>query len=195
MENSIDINRSMLNLIQISSQENIILKSIEHFYENLKEISDFISIINSRSCISIRLIEYFVTKYSKKNKISYKMQDETIFNVYQSYKQQLNLYKKMNFDPFARGIRIPYYIGSSWVITTIGQLNFFKWFISKNILDYVVKNRDLIESDINKNKKNKKEKIKNPYKTYKKVETKIIPSIQNTFIPCIKKQQNIRVTF
>ena len=195
MVKSIEINRDMLNLIQISSQENIILKSIEHFYDNLKEITDFICIINSKSSISIRLIEYFVTKYSKKNKISYKLLDDSIFNVYQSYKQQLNLYKKMNFDPFARGIRIPYYISSTWVITTIGQLNFFKWFISKNILDYVIKNKDLIENDINKNKKNKKEKVKNPYKTYKKIETKIIPSIQNTFIPYIKQQQHIRVTF
>ena len=73
MLNVTELNNTMSLLIQISSQENMLLKSIEKFYSTLKYVNDFISIINSNSKISIRLIDYFVTKYSKKNKINCKI--------------------------------------------------------------------------------------------------------------------------
>jgi hypothetical protein len=188
------VNNEMLNLIHISSQESMLIKSFENFYETLNHVKEFISIINSESKISIRLIDYFVTKFSKKNKSSYKI-NETVFNVYQSYKQQLKTFQKKNFDPFARGIRIPYFVGNSWIITTIGQLNFFKWFISKNILDYVIKNKEFIELDMNKNKKNKIEhKTKKTFKLYKKTENKIINNLPNPVVNN-KNKQIIRVTF
>ena len=191
----VELNKRMQNLIQISSQENRLIKLIEHFYESFTRIKEFIGIINSKSDISIRLIDYFITKYSKKNKIFYKI-NNNIFNIYQSYKQQLKIYQKKNFDPFARGIRIPYYIGNVWIITTIGQLNFYQWFISNNILDYVVKNKEFIEIDMNKNKKNKTQiKVKKNKNIYKKVETKII--LQPIINPQIKNKNtnNITVTF
>ena len=46
------------------------------------------------------------------------------------------------------------------IITTIGQLNFFRWFISKKVYEYVLTNHDLIEADMNKKNKNEKSKIK-----------------------------------
>ena len=155
----INLNKKMFNLIQINSQESMLLKLINIFYENLKNVNEFISIINSKFGnfkISIRLIDYFITKYSKIYKIGYKLNDNN-FIIYQSYKQQLKSYKKKNFDPFARGIRIPYFVEDVWIITTIGQLNFFRWFISKNLLEYILINKTLIEIDMNhKNKINKK---------------------------------------
>ena len=205
---STELNHKIYKLIQISSQESLLLKSVEKFYESLNCFTDFIQIINSqtkitsKSKISIRLIDYFVTKYSKKNKVSYKINDnknnsDTItnmsFSVYQSYKQQLKAFQKKNFDPFARGIRIPYFINNTCIITTIGQLNFFMWFISKNIIDYVIKNKDVIETDMNKTKKIKIiPRLPKSYKTYKKIEIKHIPfnnKINN------KYTTNILVTF
>jgi hypothetical protein len=190
-----ELNKKMQNLIQISSQENRLIKIVENFYESLVNIKEFIEIINSKSDISIRLIDYFVTKYSKKNKITYKI-DNNIFNIHQSYKQQLKNFQKKNFDPFARGIRIPYYVGNVWIITTIGQLNFYQWFISNKILDYIIKNKDNIESDMNKNKKNKTEvKVKKPKNIYKKTETKIQQLTINPQQIKNKNINNITVTF
>jgi hypothetical protein len=210
---SIELNHKIHKLIQISSQESLLLKSVEKFYENLKCFNDFIQIINSqtkiisKSKISIRLIDYFVTKYSKKNKVSYKINDNknndnknndnkniVSFSVYQSYKQQLKAFQKKNFDPFARGIRIPYFINNTFIITTIGQLNFFMWFISKNIIDYVIKNKEIIEIDMNKTKKNKIiPKIKKSFKIYKKIEMNHIPI--NNKINNSKNVNKILVTF
>jgi hypothetical protein len=198
----VNLNDTILKLIKISSHENILLKSIEHFYQNLNSLNDFLDIINSESKISIRLIDYFVTKYSKKNKICIKSNNEGVaddnnknmFNIYQSYKQQLKIYQKRCFDPFARGIRIPYFIKEYCLITTIGQLNFFKWFISKNIINYVMENRNNIEFDMNKNKKIKPDcKVKKINKLYKKKDIKINNYVNN--INIVKNTSNILVTF
>lgn len=196
-----DLNLKIHKLIQITSQENILLKSFENFYENSDNINNFLSIINSNlifnSNISIRLIDYFVTKYSKKYKIFYKINENNInapFYVYQSYKQQLKLYQKKFFDPFARGVRIPYFLHDTCLITTIGQLNFFRWFISKNILDYVINNKYAIELDMNKNKKKKSEpkiiKPNNKHKQNTKI-NKIVTTPKTTS----KITNNILVTF
>lgn len=167
---STKLNQEVLKNIQITSQENMIMKSLGKFYEDENNINLFIPIVNSDSTISIRLIDHFVTKFSKSNKINYKIRENDVeqqFNVHASYKQQLKAYQKKHFDPFSRGDRIPYFMSDSCVITTIGQLNFFKWFISKKVYDYINQNYDIIEQDMNK--KNKTKKIK---KTSNK-ETKI----------------------
>jgi hypothetical protein len=196
MLSATELNNKMFLLIQISSQESMLLKSIEKFYSTLKYVNDFISIINSNSKISIRLIDYFVTKYSKKNKINCKISEDNVINIYQSYKQQLKAFQKKNFDPFARGIRIPYFVEDVWIITTIGQLNFFKWFISKNILEYVNKNKDSIEFDMNKNKINKIDsKNKKLFKLSKKNNIKLVNNIQQNKISNDKIKSNIKVTF
>jgi predicted N-acyltransferase len=72
--NPYELNNKVFKIIQISSQESLLLKSIDKFYENLdvNSYDDFIQILNSqnknnvKTKISIRLIDYFVTKYSKK---------------------------------------------------------------------------------------------------------------------------------
>ena len=162
MLESTKLNHEVFNNIKLSSHENTIIKSQESFYEIVENILLFLQIVTSESIISIRLIDYFVTKYAKLNKISYKLKENNIentFNVYLSYKQQLKAYQKKHFDPFSRGNRIPYFMNDSCIITTIGQLNFFKWFISKKVYEYVLANYNTIENDMNKkNKFNKKEK-------------------------------------
>ena len=121
-------------------------------------------IINGESIISMRLIDFFVTNYSKQHRVTYNLMENNnkiLFNVYLSYKSQLKAYNKKYFDPFSRGNRIPFFFPDDCIITTIGQLNFFKWFISKKILDYVQKNFSVIEHELNKSKSaNKVKKTK-----------------------------------
>jgi hypothetical protein len=153
---AIDLNKEVIDNITITSHEAMIIKSIESFYLNDNNSNIFINIITSVTHISIRLIDYFITKYSKLHKISYKYND-IVVNIYASYKQQLKAYQKRHFDPFSRGDRIPYFIKDTCIITTIGQLNFFKWFISKNILEYIINNQNAIENEMNyKNRIEKK---------------------------------------
>lgn len=177
-----ELNQQVLENIQISSQEYMLIKTFEVFYNNENNMNLFCHIINSESNISIRLIDYFVTKYAKYNKIYYNIIENNIeqtINIYTSYKQQLKIYQKKYFDPFSRGIRIPYFIKNNCIITTIGQLNFFKWFFSKNIFNYIKLNKDIIENDMNKKKKikYKKEKhIKNLHILTKNLQNKFFIS-------------------
>jgi hypothetical protein len=176
-------NREILKIIQLSSQELVRLKGNEDFYDDVKNADKFINIISGNCEISIRLIDHFVTKYSKFNKCTYKLNEEEKeinFNVHYDYKNQLKHYQKTYFDPFSRGDRIPFFMNNTCIITTIGQLNFFKWFISKKIFDFLLEKKNDVYDDMNKkNKKdakiikkiynnNYKKKDKNQIEIYKK---------------------------
>ncbi len=176
------LNQEVFKEIQITSQENMIVKSLEKFYEQTDNNNLFIPIVNSESKISIRLIDHFVTKYSKTNKVSYKLKEndvEQTFSVHSSYKQQLKRYQKRHFDPFSRGDRIPYFMADSCVITTIGQLNFFNWFIAKKVHEYILANHDAIENDMNKKNKLDKKKVKKEKKQKKPTKAHITTNSSN----------------
>ena len=163
------LNTEIIENIQVTTQEYIILKSIEDFYQNPNIINKFLKILNGNIhkyydnilleyTISIRLIDYFITKYSKNHKVIYKI-DNQIINIYNSYKQQLKVYQKKNFDPFSRGYKIPYFLNDICIITTISQLNFFKWFFSNGLYEYILKYHNDIENEMISNNKIKIKKI------------------------------------
>lgn len=138
------------------SKELDILKRIGNFFNtNIKYIKTMLSIIEGKSNISIRVLDWFVANYSKKNDTYYKLNyngKENLFYIHIEYKNQLNGYKKDYFDPFCRKKKLIYYYQSDKkdinFITSIGQLNFFQWAISKKIIMYVENNLDFIEEDM-----------------------------------------------
>ena len=99
--------------------------------------------------VSLRLMEWFVTNYSKKNNIVYHTRDKQLFNVYLSYKQQLKAYNKKYFDPFCRHDRsIIRDRDGNEVETTVGQANFFKWVLDNNVMNYAIEHSRDIEMDM-----------------------------------------------
>lgn len=134
----------------IKDKKDIILPSLYNFYANENNINTLIPIISGYSQLSIRVLDWFVTNYAKKYNIIYMLANGSHFNVHLSYKSQLKGYKKKMFDPFCRKKRIPFYYGDNkCIITTIGQLNFFRWAIENSILDYVTQNIEIISADMN----------------------------------------------
>ena len=106
-------------------------------------------VLEGRTPISLRSLDWFVTNYSKKNNIIFNRND-IFYNVWLDYKSQLKAYSKKNFDPFCRRERIVFeFLSNKYLTTTVGQLNFFKWAIENNILEYVSENIKLIEKDMN----------------------------------------------
>ena len=72
------------------------------------------------------------------------------FVVYLDYKLQLKGYQKKQFDPFCRRSRINfYYDDNKFVVTTVGQLNFFRWTIQNSVLEYISPHLEEIENDMN----------------------------------------------
>lgn len=155
------------------SKEVLLMRSLEEFYLDKNNISILLQIVQGESKISLRVIDWFVTNYSKKLNIFYLINstnDNIIFNhddikkltyqeaslyrqfvVYIDYKLQLKAYQKERFDPFCRRDRIEfYYTEDEYFYTTVGQLNFFRWAITNHIIEYVEAHLKEIEMDMNK---------------------------------------------
>ena len=145
----------------ITNKEDLLMIKISQFFYNIQNINTMIPIINGESDISLRIIDWFVTNYSKKYNTSYIL-DNKQFNVYLNYKKQLKAYSKKQFDPFCRRYRInfTYDNNNNSIITTVGQLNFFRWAIKYKIIDYIINNLTNIEQDMTKSLKQSIEKKK-----------------------------------
>lgn len=114
-----------------------------------------LAVINGTTNISLRIMDWFVTNYSKKHYTVYDLEGSGTppkrFKVYVDYKLKLRAYSKKRFDPFCRWerINVPHMGGTTYIQTTLGQLNFFKWAIENQVLRYIHENYSVIESDMN----------------------------------------------
>ena len=205
----------------LTGKQVVLLIPLTKFFAQKENITKLKAIIDGTSKLSLRLIDWFVTNYSKKNYIMYNLKklqelsnpqkpqssksrkkqslnlDESqspptsniedtdnllffpsspksqqmeaeiepdiesteelfsdYFNVFNDYRAQLKSLNKRNFDPFCRRSRIKFYYGKTnddYIITTVGQLNFFKWSIENYILEYIELNLEKIDEDMNNN--------------------------------------------
>lgn len=132
------------------TQNSLLLTNLMMFYKKDDNLHQMLSIINGDSTISLRIVDWFVTNYSKQYYVTYKTTNEERFKVYVDYKLKLRAYSKKRFDPFCRWDRIsvPYNDGQ-YIQTTIGQLNFFKWAFENNVIHYIKSHYNEIETDMN----------------------------------------------
>jgi hypothetical protein len=160
-----------------TTQNELLLNNLMEFYKNENYLSKMLSVITGESKTSLRIVDWFATNYAKKNYTLYdhtnQNGDKIRFKVYFDYKLKLKAYSKKRFDPFCRWdrISIPYKNGT-YIETTIGQLNFFKWAIENRVIEFIEENYDTIEKDMNsRNSTSKrKETIIDNSKTRKKRE-------------------------
>jgi hypothetical protein len=140
---------SSYNVGNLHNQNDLLMKNLMNFYKDQENLEKMVAIINGESRISLRIIDWFVTNFAKKYYIVYENKGSR-FKVYNEYKLKLKGYNKVRFDPFSRWERITIPFGDGkFMETTIGQLNFFKWAIENNVIEYIEKNYDGIEEDMN----------------------------------------------
>jgi hypothetical protein len=137
---------------KIHSRNELLLNSLRNFFTEEK-FTVVLPIIIGSSKISLRVIDWFVTNYSKKYQVIYKIKEndeECYINIHNHYKSQLNAYGKKYIDPFCRGKdRILFNVSESkCVLTNLSQLNFFRWAVQYNVIDYINKNYALIVKDM-----------------------------------------------
>lgn len=160
------------------SQENVLITKLLNFYSNPKNMTIFVNIVEQGTVISLRLLDWFSTNYSKNNKVYINNTD-----IHSDYKNKLGGYRKKAFDPFCRKERI--YVSckndnirnpkteklkleykyienyekflslSDGIVTTIGQLHFFMWCIEKGIINYIIENIKTIEKSMSESYSNK----------------------------------------
>ena len=128
------------NLTTYTTQNDLLLRNLMDYYTSSGLLDKMLSIITGESKISLRIVDWFATNYAKKNYTTYVIEgsNERRFKVYVDYKLKLKAYSKKRFDPFCRWDRIsvPYKNGT-FIETTIGQLNFFKWALENKVIDYL----------------------------------------------------------
>ena len=158
------MNTQKKRVINANAKQDLLMKSLTtYFNTNKKNLNKMIKIIEGKSNISLRIIDWFITNYSKNKNIFIKTKRKTkggdiiMFNVHHNYKTQLKSFSKKQFDPFRRNMRIDFeYENGKTIETTVAQLNFFKWAFKNLIIDYIQKHYKTIEKDMLENLKNKK---------------------------------------
>ena len=153
----------------LSRTDDVLLDSIIEWYNiDHKSINRFLSIVKRKHGLSLRIIDWLVTNYSKIHSLTIDTSDFPR-DLNRDYQKHLNAFSKKNLDPFARRnkikIRVKHENGSiEFRTTTVGQLNFFRWFISNNIEDILRSERSKIELHMKSIEKDKNIKSKVPSK-------------------------------
>jgi hypothetical protein len=167
---------------EIQTQSELLMNRIHEFFSDVGHSKKMIDILSADSKLSLRIIDWFVTNFSKKYDVIYAIKKEdyqriydlnydliddiqyTKFIVFVEYKSQLKAYSKKQFDSFCRGERIKFNCTTNTdnveIETTVGQLNFFRWAIQNNLFIYILENYEKIEKDMNESIQNKKIKKK-----------------------------------
>ena len=134
---------------KIPCRQELIITSLQRFYSNRDDLEEIVELLKGTSDVSLRLVDWFVTNYAKTHSTSYILRGQEIV-VYMDYKNQLKAYSKKLFDPFCRRERISFQVpGHDSFLTTVGKLNFFRWAIEKDILNYIKGHQPEIEKEMN----------------------------------------------
>ena len=134
---------------KIDCKPELVISSLQRFYSSHPEIEKVLTYLNGEAPLSLRIIDWFVTKYSRKNFVRYPLNGQD-FLVYLSYKGQLKAYSKQYFDPNCRRERIMFKIpNQEQFMTTIGKLNFFRWALESKILEYIEAHEEEIRTGYN----------------------------------------------
>lgn len=136
---------------RVQGKQDFIVRWLQDFYNQPGRMEEVMPILTGTSPVSLRLIDWFVTNYSKKYNVSYALEDNKQFLVHFHYKRELKAYSKRLFDPFCRRERISFQVRGHPPIeeTTVGQLNFFRWAIEKGVLRYIIAHAADVERDMN----------------------------------------------
>ena len=134
---------------QMDHKMGLLLMALQEFYdEEDTRMDTLMSVLGRDSTVSLRMLDWLVTNYARKVNIHYDERGGQNFNVFLSYKTQLRAYSKRRFDPFKRRERVRFCAKGQTLVTTVAQLNFFRWAIEHGVVDYAKKHLRDIEADM-----------------------------------------------
>ena len=156
--------------IRFTNRTDLLMATLTAFYREPGHLQQLLRVVGGKSHISLRLIDWFITNYSKTRGTMYQLESVTRgevrtveFVVHQAYKSALKAFSKKAFDPFCRGPNIEFhYDRSNFIVTTPGQLNLVKWLITNRVLDYIEAHLTEIEEAAAEEDVAKKGKVERP---------------------------------
>lgn len=144
-------------MIQYDSQEQFLYFEFLHdFFSREQNATIFTQILEGQSMVTLRQIEHFLKRYSKKHNVSYLIphplpdRPPMDIHIHTQYMKNSKQYTTKKFDIFCRRVRIRVPIGGKWVETNIAQLNMFKWILGNGIIEYMETHHAAIVEDMYK---------------------------------------------
>ena len=148
----------------LSRSDEVLLESVLGWYnENPTRVESFLAIVKRKNGMSLRVIDWLVTNYSKTTSVVLET-DGVPRDLNRDYQKNLSAYNKRNMDPFARKNKILIMVnGKESRNSTVGQLNFFRWFIKNGISSFLQNNKELVEDHMKAaESRSKTSRVKNP---------------------------------
>lgn len=147
--------------------QDLLLTSITNYFDKKPQLKKCLyDVVQGKSIISLRVIDWFITHYTRTHNVIYWVDDHKDklvesfstaqgkylrkVHLYLDYRAQLKSYTKLNFDPFRRHNRITFVINAEVtphevLETTVGQLNFFRWAFQNHLIEYICNHLTEIE--------------------------------------------------
>jgi len=136
------------SLSSVESRDEVLLRSLRKYYADPAALKTLTDVLRNTTKVSLRTLDWLVTNYAKKYNTVYTFEGKTI-NVFLEYKGCLKAFSKKSFDPFQRRDRIEISDADGKPMqSTTGQLNFFRFAISKGVIQYAIKHSAAIEADM-----------------------------------------------
>ena len=138
----------------LSRSDEVLLESVlAWFNDHPQHLNMFLTIVKRKDGLSLRVIDWLVTNYSKTHSITINTHGIPR-DLYRDYHKNLSSLNKCNFDPFCRRQKIQVVVfGKEERCTTIGQMTFFRWFLKNNIITFLKKNKKLVETHMKTSEK------------------------------------------
>lgn len=151
----------------LSNSDEVLLDSVLEWYnQDFARVEAFLSIVKRKNGMSLRVIDWLVTNYSKTRSVVLET-GGVPRDLNRDYQKNLSAYNKRNMDPFARKNKISVIItGKEARSSTVGQLNFFRWFLKNGVNRFLKENKGLVEDHMKaaecRSKKGEHCRAKNP---------------------------------
>ena len=132
---------------KLSRSDEVLLDSVLEWYnEEHERVDNFLAIVKRKNGMSLRVIDWLVTNFSKTNSVILE-KGGIPRDLNRDYQKNLSAYNKRNMDPFARRNKIIIMIyGKESRTSTVGQLNFFRWFLKNDIIGFLRENKGVVEN-------------------------------------------------
>ena len=139
----------------IESKQTLLMHRLHDFFRDPAMFAQLVPLLEQSTKISLRLLDWVVTNYSKKNNLYLTVERDgthEVINLFLDYKAHLKSFSKRSFDPFCRRERVivtfPVDAEKRRFLTTPAQLNFYKWTIQTGVLNFCEENLEMLEKDM-----------------------------------------------
>ncbi|AVG46662.1 hypothetical protein [Acanthamoeba polyphaga mimivirus] len=138
------------NTLLTNKEKDLLNNVLEYYKNNPQHLETFLSVIKGESNVTCTNLDFIV---------------HNIIDIANEYEIKLHKYSTTYFDVFCRNKKLVFYYGENnnyCFLSSLAQLNFFKWALKNNIVEYANINCDKIDRNKRlfiKNLKNQKTRL------------------------------------